>query len=133
MKLPEDGDSVSVVWKNQLGDIRAGGAVLVDGYIYESFEEDKRVKWRCLDWKTGEEMYVSRVLNPGNVIYADGMLYCYSIRGELALVKANPSGFEIVSQTKVSLGSAQHFAHIMIHQGVLYLRHGSALIAYKIT
>lgn len=133
LKLNEDGDSVSVVWKNDLSDTRIGGAVLVEGYIYESFEEDKRVKWRCLDWKTGEEMHVSRSLAPGNVIYADGMFYCYSIKGDLALVKADPSGFEILSQTKVTLGSAYHFAHIMIHQGVLYLRHGSALIAYKIT
>lgn len=133
LKLNKDGDSVSVVWKNHLSDTRIGGAVLVDGYIYESFEEDKRVKWRCLDWKTGEEMYVSRALGPGNVIYADGMLYCYSVKGELAMVNADPSGFEIVSQTKVTLGSDYHFAHIMIQQGVLYLRHGSALIAYKIS
>ena len=132
LKLNADGDSVSVLWKNRLGDIRVGGAVLVDGYLYESVEEIKRVNWRCIDWNNGEEMVVSRAISPGSVIYADGMLYCYCTKGELALVKANPSGFDIVSQTKVSLGAGPHCAHIMIHNGILYLRHGSALIAYKI-
>lgn len=132
LKLNENGDSVSSVWKNQIGDIRGGGAVLVDGYLYESFEQDKRVTWRCIDWKTGEEMYVSKAIGPGNVIYADGMLYCYTLKGELALVKADPAGFEVVSQTKVSLGSSYHLAHPVIHEGVLFLRHGNALVAYKI-
>ena len=66
------------------------------------------------------------------MIYADGMLYCYSEKGELVLVKADPAGFEVVSKTKVALGSEQHWAHTMIHDGVLYLRHGKALIAYKV-
>jgi hypothetical protein len=66
------------------------------------------------------------------VIYADGMLYCYSERGELALVKADPAKFDLVSKTMVTKGSEQHWAHTMIHNGVLYLRHGKALIAYKI-
>jgi len=132
LKLAGDGNSVSVKWTNKVGDLRSGGAVMVDGYIYESFEQESRVIWRCLDWTTGEEKYVSRTIGPGNVIYADGMLYCYTLRGELALIKADPSTFEVVSKTKVPFGSAQHLAHLTIHQGVLYLRHGSAMIAYKV-
>jgi len=66
------------------------------------------------------------------VIYADGMLYCYSEKGELALVKADPASFGVVSETKVTLGSEQHWAHPMIYKGILYLRHGNTLIAYKI-
>ena len=111
-------------------DSRMGGAVLVDGYIYGS--GDNHREWRCLEWKTGKEMYASSAIGKGNVIYADGMLYCYSERGELVLVKADPAGFDVVSKTRVSLGSEQHWAHPMIHQGVLYLRHGKALIAYKV-
>ena len=119
--------------ENNLGDIRGGGAVLLDGYIYESFEEEKRIKWRCINWDSGEEMFVSRLLDPGCVIFADGMLYCYSLKGELALVKPNTTDFEIISQTKVEKGSSYHYSHIMINEGILYLRHGNALIAYKVS
>ncbi len=130
LKLSEDASTVSQTWFNQKLDSRMGGAVVVDGYIYMS--GDKAREWRCIEWESGKEMYVSSELGKGVVIFADGMLYCYTDRGELALVKADPTGFKVVSKTKVTKGSEQHWAHPVIHEGVLYLRHGSALIAYKI-
>ena len=130
LKLSEDASTVSQTWFNQKLDSRMGGAVVVDGYIYMS--GDKAREWRCIEWESGKEMYASKELDKGVVIYADGMLYCYTDRGELALVKADPAGFKVVSKTKVTKGSEQHWAHPVIHEGVLYLRHGSALIAYKV-
>ncbi|MEN8228787.1 MAG: PQQ-binding-like beta-propeller repeat protein [Bacteroidota bacterium] len=130
LKLSADGNSVSQEWRNMTIDSRMGGAVLLEGYIYASGDMNR--EWRCLEWNTGKEMYASTAIGKGAVIYAEGMLYCYSERGELALVKADPSGFQVVSKTKVTLGSEQHWAHPMIHDGVLYVRHGQALIAYKV-
>lgn len=130
LKLSQDGASVDLVWYNQKLDSRLGGAVVVDGYIYTSGDHAR--EWRCVDWNTGKETYVSADLGKGGVVYADGMLYCYSDRGELALVKADPPSFKLISKTMVTKGSEQHWAHPMIHEGVLYLRHGSALIAYKV-
>ena len=103
---------------------------MVDGYLYGS--GDKGREWRCVSWETGEEKYASKDIAKGVTIYADGMLYCYSERGELALVEATPEGFNIVSQTKVELGTAQHWAHPVINNGRLFVRHGDVLIAYKI-
>ena len=131
IRLSRDGSSVSEVWTTKTLDSRMGGAVLVDGYLYGSGDNNR--EWRCLDWTTGKEMYVSDEIGKGAVIYAEGMLYCYSDRGELALVRADPSGFRVVGKTLVSLGSEQHWAHPMIHDGVLYVRHGRALIAYDIS
>lgn len=131
LKLSPDGNSVSQTWFVDSLDSRMGGAVLVDGYIYSS--GDKYREWRCKEWKTGKEMFASSALGKGAVIFADGMLYCYSERGELALVKADPSGFKVISKTRVTHGSEQHWAHPMIHEGVLYVRHGQALIAYNVS
>ena len=130
LKLSADGNSVSQKWRNRTIDSRMGGAILLNGYIYASGDNNR--EWRCLEWETGKEMYASATIAKGTLIYADGMLYCYSERGELALVKADPSGFQIVSKTRVLLGSEQHWAHPMIHDGVLYVRHGKALISYKV-
>lgn len=49
------------------------------------------------------------------------------------MADADPSGLKITSKTKVTLGSEQHWAHPVISQGVLYVRHGNTLIAYKIS
>lgn len=129
LELSPDGNSIKKIWTHKKMDSRMGGAVLVDGYVYGS--GDSRV-WSCYDWETGEEKYTSNEIGHGVVIYADGMLYCYSQRGELALVTPDPSGFRVVSKTKVALGSEQHWAHPVIYDGVLYVRHGRALIAYKV-
>ena len=129
LQLSSDGNSVSQKWTHKKMDSRIGGAVLVDGYVYGS--GDSRV-WSSYNLKTGEEMYTSKEIGIGVVIYADGLLYCYSQRGELAMVKPDPSGFKVVSKTKVTMGSEQHWAHPSIYDGVLYLRHGKALIAYKV-
>lgn len=130
LTLNEDGSSVKKAWFNSNLDNRMGGMVLVDGFIYGSGDSNRQ--WRCVDWKTGEEKYASTDIGKGVVVSADGMLYCYSERGELALVKAAPAGFNVSGLTKVTLGTGQHWSHPVIDNGRLYLRHGNVLVAYKI-
>ena len=130
LELSADGSSVKKAWFSEKLDSRMGAMVLVNGYLYGSGDVGR--EWRCVDWKTGAEKYADKTIAKGTLIYADGMLYCYSERGELALVEATPAGFKIASQTKVELGTDQHWAHPVIDNGKLYLRHGNTLIAYKI-
>lgn len=130
LTLSDDGSSVKKAWINDKLDSRIGGIVLLDGFLYGSGDTNRQ--WRCVNWNTGEETYASTEIAKGVVISADGMLYCYSERGELALVEATPKGFNIKGLTKVDLGTAQHWAHPVINQGRLFLRHGDVLIAYKI-
>lgn len=130
LTLSDDGSSIKEVWKNPKLDSRMGGMVLIDGYLYGSGDVGR--EWRCVNWKTGEEMYASSEIGKGVVIASEGMLYCYSERGELALVKADPKEFKVISKTKVIQGAAQHWAHPVISNGQLLVHHGNALIAYKI-
>jgi hypothetical protein len=39
---------------------------------------------------------------------------------------------EVVSKFKCDKGTKEHFAHPVIHNGVLYIRQGKALLAYDI-
>ncbi|MCF8378759.1 MAG: PQQ-binding-like beta-propeller repeat protein [Bacteroidales bacterium] len=130
LNLSDDGNSVSLAWNNVSMDSRMGGAVFVDGYIYGS--GDKTRSWKCIDWKTGANTWESTDVAKGVTIFADGLLFGYSDKGELFIAKADPKKFEISSLTKVTLGTEQHWAHPVISKGVLYVRHGNTLIAYKI-
>ena len=130
LELSPDGSNVKKAWFSEKLDSRMGAMVLVNGYLYGSGDTGR--EWRCVDWKTGAEKYADKTIAKGTVVYADGMLYCYSERGELALVEATPAGFKIAGQTKVELGTDQHWAHPVIGDGKLYIRHGNTLIAYKI-
>ena len=89
--------------------------------------------WRVISWNSGDTLVRNRDLGGGSIIFADKLFYCYTEReGEVALVDANPQKFEIISKFKVSMGSREHWARPVIHQGVLYIRHGEALMAYDI-
>ena len=128
-RLTNGGRGVEKVWENEL-DNKMGGIVKIGDYVYGSGEKNRY--WYCVDWKTGETKYKSNEVGVGNIIAADGMLYCYSDKGEMALVKATPEKFELVSKFAITLGTDQHWAHPVIHRGVLYVRHGDALMAYKV-
>ena len=130
-RLKDGGKAVEQIWHNGEMDNQMGGAIKVGNYVYASGHQASRY-WFCVDWKTGETIYKDNEIAPCNVIFADGMLYCYSEKGTMNLVKPNPEKYELVSGFKVTLGTGPHWAHPVIHKGMMYLRHGDALMAYKI-
>lgn len=134
LKVDPAGKSVSEKWVDRTLDNHHHGLVLVDGYIYGSnWINNGKGNWVCLDWETGEVQYEESWKNKGNIIYADGMLYCYEEKtGYLALVKPNPAKFEVVSSLRVDLGSGPHWAHPAIFDGKLYIRHGDVLMVYNL-
>ena len=130
LKVAPDGSSVREMWRNALMDPKFGGFVVVNGNIYGS--DDSNKSWLCLDWKTGKELYSEKITNKGNIIFADGMLYCYGENGEVVLAEPQPAGFKKISAFKVPLGSNQHWAHLVIANGRLYVRHGNSLMVYDV-
>jgi outer membrane protein assembly factor BamB len=129
LRLNNGGKSIEQVWKNDV-DNQISGAVKIGDYVYTSGMNNRG--FFCVDWKTGAIKYRVNEITPCAIIAADGMLFCYSDKGEVALVKPNPEKFELISSFKVTLGTNQHWAHPVIQSGVLYIRHGDALMAYKV-
>lgn len=130
LKLSADGKSVTQVWKNKTLDPKTSAFVVLNGYIYGS--GDRKRHWQALKWEDGVSQFQSRELGNGNIIYADGMFYCYSEKGEMALVKADPASWTVVSKFPITKGADQHWAHTVIRDGRLYVRHGNALMVYSI-
>ena len=130
IELDEKGNMKKVRWKDKTLDSRMGGAVMVDGFIYGSGDMNR--SWKSLNWETGKQGYNSTAVGNGVVIYADGRLYLYSQRGELAMVPVNPHEFKVTGKARVQLGSGTHWAHPVINKGRLFVRHGNVLMAYKI-
>jgi outer membrane protein assembly factor BamB len=134
LALSDDGNSVSLVWSDPVLDNHLGGVVHVGDYIYGSnwYNNDKG-SWVCLNWETGKVMYETDWGNKGSIVAAEGMLYCYEEKkGNVGLVRATPEKFELVSFFKVPPGSGPHWAHPVIHNKVLYIRHGDSVMAYDI-
>lgn len=132
--LNEDGSDINLVWTDSVLDVHLGGMVYVDGYIYgANWLHNRDGHWCCINWETGEKMYETKWNNKGSIIYADNLLYCYDEKyGNVALVEPTPEEFKIISSFKVEEGRGPYWAHPVIVNGVLYLRHGDFLLAYKI-
>ncbi len=133
-KLLKGGTEVQQVWVNSTLDCHHGQVVRIGNYIYGSNWLDNPIgNWCCVDWKTGETMYEKEWHCKGSVSAADGLLYCYEERrGNLALVEPTPENFKIISSFRITKGRGPHWTQPVIHNRVLYIRHGDVLMAYDI-
>ena len=130
LKLSADGNNVSEVWKNASCDPKIGGVVVLNGRIYGT--GDRNRKFFCLDWKTGKELFSIRDLAPANIISDEGLLYVYSESGKVNLVEPKTDSFNVISSFPVPFGADPHWAHLVIKDKKLYVRHGTSLMVYDI-
>jgi outer membrane protein assembly factor BamB len=126
--LSADGKSIKEVWQNPKVLNKMGGLVKVGDKLFSTSADHKL---KCLDAKNG--MVIDSLQNmSGVVIFADEHLYCYTDNGYVNLIKLSEPKMEVVSKFKIDKGTKEHFAHPVILNGVLYIRHGNALMAYEI-
>jgi outer membrane protein assembly factor BamB len=129
LALSDDGSSISEVWSNSNVTDVHGGFVKIGNYIYTSQYKPRR--YCSLDATTGL-LSDSLKFDKGCLIFADDMLYCYTEKGMVGLVKQENGKMELVSSFKMPVGTKEFFTIPAISEGVLYLRHGNALLAYDI-
>ncbi len=134
LKMNDDASDVKLIWTDTTLDNHHGGVLKIGNYIYgASWINNGNGNWCCIDWETGKAKYETKWKNKGSIISADGMLYCYEEKtGNLALVPVNPEKFEISSSFKIPYGKGPYWSHPVIKNGILYVRHGTALMAYSI-
>lgn len=130
LKLSDDGRKVTLLWRNREFKNLMEGFILSDGLIYGSVYEGKR--WLCVDIKDGVILHSFNKFDDGSILFADGLFYCYSKRGEVALMSADKNSYSIISRFMVTMGEGPHFSHPVIYNGRLYVRHGNALMVYNI-
>lgn len=110
-----------------------GGIVLVGDHLYGD-SDDQGIPF-CAELATGKQAWKSRGSGKGSaaVVAADGHVYFRYQDGTLALVKADPKGFEEVSFFKIPDSDARpSWAHPVILDGKLYLREQDAILCYDI-
>ncbi|TNF46336.1 MAG: alcohol dehydrogenase [Bacteroidetes bacterium] len=133
IKMAPDGKSVSEVFTDTIFDNHHHGVILTDGFLYGSnWTDNKRGKWVCMKWDTGEIMYETEWDTKGSMVMADGLLYCYNERGSVGIVKPDPAGFNVISEFKITKGAGPHWAHPFIADGKMLIRHGDVLMVYDI-
>ncbi len=106
-----------------------GGIVLVDGYMY-GFGSGGLI---CQNFKTGAIEWQARSVSKGSLVYADGHLYCFGEKNEMALVEANPKEYVEKGRFSTDDGDYPTWAHPVVAGGRLYLRDMQHLTSYDIS
>ncbi len=102
--------------------------MLHKGIVYGTASRGSLV---ALKLKSGAVGFKSKGVGKSSNIYADGKLYCQGHDGRVQLV--NPAGGKVISSfTEAPARRGQLWAHPAIANGVLYIRNGTVLKAFKI-
>jgi outer membrane protein assembly factor BamB len=129
LQLSADGNTITEVWRNKGFDSYMGGIVKIDNFIYGCGTVSPDI--RAINATTGI-LSDSLRIGIGALIAADDMLYYYTQKGDLMLLRANKGKVEKVSSFRIKKGTQQHFSHPVINKGILYQRHGKVLMAFDI-
>ncbi|MDF1575547.1 MAG: PQQ-like beta-propeller repeat protein [Bacteroidales bacterium] len=128
LELSGNGELISEVWRNNQVLNNFGGLVVVDGKLFTTVKGNRLV---ALDPESGAVADTLKVAT-GSIIYTDHKFIIYGNNGTINLVNYEQKKLEQAGQMNVKEGSGQHFAHPVVANGVLYIRHGDALMAYRI-
>jgi outer membrane protein assembly factor BamB len=128
LELSEDGERIREVWRNSEVRNNFGGLVTVNGELFTTVQGNRLV---ALDPDNGSVVDTLKVAS-GSIIYTDNKFILYGNNGIVTLVNHNQGQLEPAGELKVKEGTDQHFSHPVVSNGVLYIRHGNALMAYLI-
>ena len=140
LKLVPDGAGVKaqeVYWLDQTKfQNHHGGFVKVGDYIYGGHNHNKGEP-TCIEMKTGKILWHADQPGKGSgcVLYADGNLYFRYEDGLMALVEATPEKYNLKGtfMPPARPGAKQTaWAHPVISDGKLYLRHWDVLFCYDV-
>jgi outer membrane protein assembly factor BamB len=110
-----------------------GGIVLVGDHLYGD-SDDKGIPF-CAELMTGKITWKQRGSgkNSATVMAADDHVYIRYSNGTVSLVKADPAEYREVSSFAVpGSGERPSWAHMVILDGLLYLREGDAILCYDV-
>lgn len=110
-----------------------GGIVCVGSHVYGG-HGNSRGEPVCVDIAKGKIMWRGKAPERGSaaVLYADGHLWFRYDRGLIALVEATPEAFTPKGTFQPVTDTGPAWAHPVILNGKLYLRHGNLLACYDL-
>ena len=103
-------------------------SVLIGGYLY-GFSKNILT---ALHFDDGQVAWRHRSVGKGSLVYAEGHLYCFSEKGVVGLVEANPKEYKGKGRFLIPSGSYPTWTHPVVAGGRLYLRDQDNLYCFDI-
>jgi outer membrane protein assembly factor BamB len=103
LHLSQSGGKTKVeqLWYDPHLELHIGTAIQRDGYVYISRGYNGPVLMTCVELKTGKIMWQERGFAKAQLLWADGKLILADQDGTLALCRATPQKFEVLSKASI--------------------------------
>lgn len=110
------------LWKNQALRSHMQAPIGIRGHVYgiDGDGGDAKARLKCIEAATGKVVWESPEAETGVITAADGKLIWVTGRGELIIVKADPSGYQEVVRAQVARGKI--WSTPVLLDGRLYVR-----------
>jgi outer membrane protein assembly factor BamB len=122
-----DGDTTRQVYKGNTLATHHATAVYYEGHLYGF--HDRPGIFKCIDFATGEEKWVTRSSGKGKLIIADGQIILVSEYGDLMLAPVSSDGFEPTAKARVVKGTC--FTAPTLAGGKLYVRSDKEMVCIE--
>lgn len=126
-----------VMWTNEVIASHHSDPFIIDGYVYGYSGQSTRNNgdFKCVELKTGKEIWSSDEIGYGTGIYVAGHIICLDLKGNLFLVKPETSGFKKVGELLEAIPEVKSKAWTapVVANGKLYLRYLQRLICFDIS
>jgi outer membrane protein assembly factor BamB len=121
-----DGAATQVYKTNKLSTHHAT-AMLYKGHLYGF--HDRPGIFKCVDFATGQEKWVSRSPGKGKLIIADGQMIIITESGSLVLAKPSPEGYIETAKARIVKGTC--YTAPTLANGKLYIRSDMELVCLE--
>lgn len=132
LKITKTDDGFGVNEVHHIDDVQnfPDAVVHVGNYIYANYDVPT-----CVEFMTGKVVWQATEQKAGGqagLTYADGNLYLRYSNGDVALVGADPTKYELKGNFKIETKIQDGWIQPVIHDGRLYVRDAGTLYCYDI-
>ena len=129
-----DNTRITRLWEQPVMGVHHGGVVIHDGYVYGTAGcGPGSERFLCIDLYTGKIAYQTDKVGLANIIAAGDLLFAYFHDGTVRLIAADPKAYKPISAFTISKGTCEHWAHLALSDGRLFVRHGDCLMVYRVS
>ena len=129
--LKLSGDGATELWRNKVLGSQFSTPVVVGGHIYGFDGRSKSGALKCVELKTGKEIWSQGGFGHGSLIHADGRLIVLGEKGALVLVDAAPGAYREWGRRQLPNG--RYWSAPVLAGGRLYVRNERLLFAFDVS
>lgn len=120
-------DTARQIYKTNTLATHHATAVLHQGHLYGF--HDRAGIFKCVEFATGEEKWVSRAAGKGKLVVADNQIILLNEDGKLMLAPASPDGFEPTAEARLLAGTC--YTSPSLANGKLYIRSDKEMVCVE--